>query len=86
MRITEEQKQALERDIILLKESMEMLHEMVAEQGVMLEHVEEAARTTTETSIVAVHDIQEADQYLWIKRYLVGATSLAGIVVAILLF
>ena len=86
MPITEEQKQELERDILLLKESMEILHDMVAEQGVLLEYVEEAASATNETSMVAVEDIQEADQYLWIKRYLMGATSIAGIVLAILLF
>jgi hypothetical protein len=86
MRITEEQKNELERDIILLKESMEILHEMVAEQGVLLEHVEEATVSTKESTAVAVEDVVEADQYLWIKRYLMGATSLAGIVVAILLF
>ena len=86
MPLTEEQKNELERDILLLKESMEILHDMVAEQGVLLEHVEDAAGSTKDTSMVVVEDIQEADQYLWIKRYLMGATSIAGIVLAILLF
>ena len=86
MRITDEQKQSLERDIVLLKESMEILQEMVEEQGIMLDHVESDVCVTKTDIVPAVETIEVASDYSWMHRYVMGGMSVVGIVVAILLF
>jgi t-SNARE complex subunit (syntaxin) len=86
MRITDEQKQSFERDIVLLKESMEILQEMVEEQGIMLNHVESDVCDAKTDIVPAVETIEVASDYSWMHRYVMGGMSVVGIVVAILLF
>jgi hypothetical protein len=86
MKITDEQKQSLERDIVLLKESMEILQEMVEEQGIMLNQVETNSDATKTDIVPAVETIEVASDYSWMHRYVMGGMSVVGIVVAILLF
>ena len=85
MPITAEQKDELERDILLLKESMEILNEMITEQGTLIDNIEEDTCGVKEDVQEVVETIQVADQYSWLNIYAVGASSLVGIIAAIIL-
>ena len=85
MPITTKQKDQLEREILLLKESIEILNEMITEQGTLLDNIEEDTCGVKEDVQEVVETIQVADQYSWLNIYAVGASSLVGIIVAIIL-
>ena len=85
MPITAEQKDQLEREILLLKESIEILNEMITEQGTLLDNIEEDTCGVKEDVQEVVETIQVADQYSWLNIYTIGASSLVGIIVAIIL-
>jgi t-SNARE complex subunit (syntaxin) len=85
MPITAEQKDELERDILLLKESMEILNEMITEQGTLIDNIEEDTCDVKEDVQEVVETLQVADQYSWLNIYAVGTSSLIGIIAAIIL-
>ena len=47
MPLSEKTKEEIERDILLLRESMDILHEMILEQGEILDEIEENVAITT---------------------------------------
>ena len=68
-----------------VKESIEILNEMITEQGTLLDNIEEDTCGVKEDMREVVETIQVADQYSWLNIYAVGASSLVGIIVAIIL-
>ena len=82
MILTEEEKQELERDVLLLKESMEILHEMIGEQGEMLDHVEEDTNKTTGLVILGTNQIDSAEGY---TGFYVAAAGILGLIGSVLI-
>ena len=82
MTLTEEEKQELERDVLLLKESMEILHEMIGEQGEMLDHVEEDTNKTTNLVILGTNQIESAEGY---TGFYVAAAGILGLIGSVLI-
>ena len=68
-----------------VKESIEILNEMITEQGTLLDNIEEDTCGVKEDVQEVIETIQVADQYSWLNIYAVGASSLVGIIVAIIL-
>lgn len=78
MTITDEQKQEIERDVLLLKESMEILNEMVAEQGEALDHIEDDTASTRNIVILGTNQIESAEEYTGFYVAVAGILGLAG--------
>ena len=82
MKITEEEKQELERDVLLLKESMEILHEMIGEQGETLDHVEDDTKETKNIVVLGTNQIESAEGY---TGFYVAAAGIIGLFGSILI-
>ena len=82
MTLTEEEKQELERDVLLLKESMEILHEMIGEQGEMLDRVEEDTNKTTGLVVLGTNQIESAEGY---TGFYVAAAGILGLIGSVLI-
>ena len=63
MKITEEEKQEIERDVLLLKESMEILNEMIGEQGEVLDRVEDDTTRTRNIVVLGTNQIESAEGF-----------------------
>ena len=82
MKITEEEKQELERDVLLLKESMDILHEMIGEQGEILERVEDNVADTNGLVVLGTNQIESAEGY---TGFYVAAAGIIGLISSVLI-
>ena len=82
MTLTEEEKQELERDVLLLKESMEILHKMIGEQGTTLDRVEEDTNKTTGLVVLGTNQIESAEGY---TGFYVAAAGILGLIGSVLI-
>jgi hypothetical protein len=82
MKITEEEKQELERDVLLLKESMEILHEMIGEQGETLDRVEDDTKETKNIVVLGTNQIESAEGY---TGFYVAAAGILGLIGSVLI-
>jgi len=82
MKITEEEKQELERDVLLLKESMEILHEMIGTQGETLDRVEDNVADTNGLVVLGTNQIESADGY---TGFYVAAAGIIGLISSVLI-
>lgn len=82
MKITEEEKQEIERDVLLLKESMEILNEMIGEQGKMLDRVEDDATSTRNIVVLGTNQIESAEEY---SGFYVAAAGIIGLIGSVLI-
>jgi t-SNARE complex subunit (syntaxin) len=78
MKITEEEKQELERDVLLLKESMEILNEMIETQGETLDRVEDNVADTNGLVVIGTNQIESAEGYTAIYVAAAGIIGLFG--------
>jgi hypothetical protein len=82
MKITEEEKQELERDVLLLKESMDILHEMIGEQGEALDRVEDDTKETKNIVVLGTNQIESAEGY---TGFYVAAAGIIGLISSVLI-
>ena len=82
MTLTEEEKQELERDVLLLKESMDILHEMIGTQGETLDRVEDNTKETKNIVVLGTNQIESAEGY---TGFYVAAAGILGLIGSVLI-
>jgi hypothetical protein len=76
MPLTPHQKADIECKVLLLKESMDIMHKLVYFQGDNLDVIEEAICTTKQDATEAVQIIETTDHSSW--KYVVGTIGALG--------
>lgn len=79
-KVYKEQKDALESDILKLKESMDILHELVQEQG-------EELKTIEDEICMGKEEVVSGEEELHVTSYgfITGISTIIGVVISVVL-
>jgi len=83
MRLTEAEKETIERNIMLLKESMDIMHELVYFQGNDLDVIEDTIATVTYDVKKGAEDIAPQNNTWKYAIGTIGAFGLSGLLTAL---